>query len=293
MLKNWIVKTQQKKGKKLRKHLNYLVSKNSKVHKDTRIRVFKNSANKIFDEFDQVKKERAKLKKKGGGYSNYATSFIMSLPRDIKQPTDSEWAKIAKCAITAIAQASNLTHEQIAEHCHIVLHDESKTNSKSSHLHLIVGNCIDGKFRKEITQLKTTYNVKKSFNYSVRKYLKVSNKNYVPKNIGKNLPPWERKKELAEEIMSDFKRFKSSLTNWMFEMMNQRRSREVEELAEKTANFVDKIGDNEEKLQNIDNEQVPTVESMAMNEIVKSEKELNAKENEKISTRKRRRRRKR
>lgn len=64
----------------------------------------------------------------------------------------------------------------------VVLHDESNSPSKSSHVHILVGNVIDGKVEKGISQYKGTYAMKKGVNKAVKQVLGVDNKQYIPKN---------------------------------------------------------------------------------------------------------------
>jgi hypothetical protein len=120
---------------------------------------------------------------RGGGVSNLATSFVLSIPKDIQQPTTKkEWQKLAQISLMELANDIDIPFEKIQKNSIVVLHDESNSIDKSSHIHILVGNVIDGKVVKPISQYQGTYSMKKGFNKAVKHVLKEDNNNYVPLN---------------------------------------------------------------------------------------------------------------
>lgn len=225
MLKNWLVKTKQIKNKStgLTRHAEYLKDKNRASHKHTDITILNDAAGAILDEVDNRQLYRSQNGLRGGGVRNYATSFVMSLPRDIKQPKPEEWRKIALYAVKQVAQANDIDFEELRKISHIVLHDESASNDKSTHVHLLIGNVLDNKVIKGISQFKSTYAVKKSFNYSVKRLLNESNEDYTPKKRRKkDLPLYAARAEKAENVMQKFSDFKKSLTNWADSVLDKK-----------------------------------------------------------------------
>ncbi|MGK0448665.1 MAG: hypothetical protein ACJA2M_002465 [Polaribacter sp.] len=81
-----------------------------------------------------------------------------------------------------LANDIDIPFEKIQKNSIVVLHDESNSIDKSSHIHILVGNVIDGKVVKPISQYQSTYSMKKGFNKAVKHVLKEDNNNYVPLN---------------------------------------------------------------------------------------------------------------
>lgn len=187
MIKNWTVKTKQikKQAKGLTNHFNYLFNKKRVAHFYSEITDLNNSVDKlnnIFNEIEDRKEFRRENGLRGGGVSNYASSFVLSLPRDIQQPTKKEWGKIASISLKELSKDLDIPFDKIKNNSVVVLHDESNSPSKSSHVHILVSNVIDGKVEKGISQYKGTYAMKKGVNKAVKHVLGVDNKHYVPKN---------------------------------------------------------------------------------------------------------------
>jgi hypothetical protein len=222
MLKNWIVKTEQikKKSKGLSNYLNYLKDKNRSSHDGTRIVRVLDNARQIFKAVDDRTLYRREKSLSGGGVRNYATSFVMSLPKDIKQPSDDDWEKIGLYAIKKLAEAVQIDYKTLKAHSVIVLHSES-AKDKNSHLNIVVSNIINNEVVKGISQLKGTYAVKNSFNYSVKKLLKEDNFDYIPKRKNDKMPLWLARKVKAEKIESKlyllekkYDALKTNISNW-------------------------------------------------------------------------------
>jgi len=217
MLKNWLVKTKQIKNKEkgFINHINYLADEKRSSHHYSKIKILNDKALNILKAFDDRKAYRQKNGIRGGGVNNYATTFIMSLPRDIKQPTDSDWIKISYQLIKDLAETNNIEINKIKEHCHIVLHDESKSENKPSHIHVVLSNVIDNEVVKSISQYKTTYAVKQSFNRSVKAVLGVDNAKYQPKqeNVPKK-PFWVIRQEKLEGYIKTAKDIQQNFSSW-------------------------------------------------------------------------------
>lgn len=225
MLKNWLVKTKQiKKGLKgFLNHSNYLKDQNRISHQNSKIEILHNGSKNIIEEFDNRKLYRKENGLRGGSVNNLATSFIVSLPTDIKQPTKDQWKQIGLYGIKKIAQANNIDYQELKKISHIVLHDESNGINKPSHIHILVGNILDNKVIKGISQFRSTHAIKKSVNYSVKQLLKEDNNNYTPQKtkVGKK-PPHVVKIEKMEMILNNFNDFKLSINGWLKDIFNKK-----------------------------------------------------------------------
>lgn len=224
MIKNWIVKTQQikKKASGFINHVNYLADKNRSSHFYSDIKILNNKSANILKAVDDRKLYRQKNSLRGGGVSNYATSFIMSIPRDIKQPNKENWIKISRELIKDLAKTNNIDVNTMKDHVHIVLHDESRSDDKNSHLHVLVSNVINNEVIKSISQFKTTHAVKNSFNRSVKLVLDEDHLKYTAKqeNVSKT-PLWVSRTEKAnrmnaviDNLKKSYEIIKSDIASW-------------------------------------------------------------------------------
>ncbi|MCI2964731.1 hypothetical protein MO387_16780 [Shewanella sp. N2AIL] len=224
MIKNWIIKTQQikKKEQGFINHVNYLADKNRPSHFHSDIKILNNKSANILKTFDDRTLYRKKNGLRGGGVSNYATSFIMSIPRDIKQPSVDDWIKISRELIKDLAKTNNIDDTTMRDHIHIVLHDESCSDDKNSHLHVLVSNVINNEVVKSISQFKTTHAMKNSFNRSIKLVLDEDHLKYTPKqeNLSK-VPLWVSRTEKAkrmnaviDDLKKTYKNIKSDITSW-------------------------------------------------------------------------------
>lgn len=224
MIKNWTVKTKQikKKEKGFINYVNYLKDCNRPSHHNTRIVILSDRSSNILREVDKRKTHRKNSSLRGGGVSNYATSFVISLPNDIQQPTDQEWKKVGLYAIKTLSKTLNIDYEKLKELSHIVLHDESKNHDKHSHIHISVSNVVNNEVAKGISQYRSTYAMKQSVNRSVKHYLGVDHKLYSPKNKHKqNKPLWASKAEkyyrLENKLLmleNIYKNIKKDISTW-------------------------------------------------------------------------------
>ena len=230
-IKNWIVKTKQikKKSDGLINHYNYLFDKNRPSHATTNIVDLNNSPNKlinIINEYEGRQAERKKNGIRGGGVSNLATSFVMSLPKDIDQPTTEQWKKIISVSLREMAKDLKMDLKTLQKNSVVVLHDESLNNDKSSHVHILTSNIIDGQVFKPLSQLKATYAMKNGFNKGVKQVLGVDNLKYEPETQGvKDKPLWlarnEKLKKMKKEILKDKKNA---------ETLNNKNKKDIEEI---------------------------------------------------------------
>jgi hypothetical protein len=226
MIKNWLVKTKQikKSSKGFINYVNYLKDENRSSHAHTRIVILNDSAANIVKAYDDRKLYRQDKGLRGGGVKNLATSFVISLPNDIKKASDSEWAKIGDFAIKRLSEELNINFDILKNHSHIVLHDESKDSDKHSHLHVSVSNIIDNHVVKSISQFKATHTVKESVNRSVKDVLGVCNTTYTPKR--KNVPDvplWAARAAKAKsdlEVISKAKKWRKYLTKFRDNIKN-------------------------------------------------------------------------
>lgn len=245
-IKNWTVKTKQikSKSKGLINHFNYLFNDKRQAHFYSEIVDLNNSPDKlssILEEVDNRREYRRENGLRGGGVSNLATSFVLSLPREITQPsTKKEWQNIAGIALRELAKDINMPFEKIQKNAVVVLHDESNSVDKSSHIHILVGNVIDGKVVKSISQYQGTYSMKKGFNKAVKHVLKEDNNDYIPlnENVG-DKPLHVSRAEKAEKrdqeldqknqkMLDSYENKKSELSNTVKEFKKEKSDFNVE-----------------------------------------------------------------
>ena len=202
MIKNWTVNTKQvKKGSKgLENHINYMKDENRPSHVNTKIIVLHDSSKNIFQAIEDRTKYRQKEGLRGGGVRNYATSFVLSLPRSIKQPTKDDWKAIAKLVIKDICKINKLPSKEFSKLCNVIIHDESQGN-KNSHLNLCVSNVFNNEVIKGISQYRTTHGVKMAFNNAVKEVLGEDNYKYIPQHekVGK-VPLWKAREDKAKRL---------------------------------------------------------------------------------------------
>ncbi len=164
-------------------HVNYLKDETRPSHKDTKITVLLNNAHNILNAIEDRKNYRKSKGLVGGGVRNFASSIVCVIPNSINQPQDiGEWSKISSRVIFDIAKTTKLSFDVIKKHTHIVLHDESASTDKHSHIHVLVSNVINNEVVKAISQRKTVHAIKMGFNKSVKIVLDEDNQNYCPKN---------------------------------------------------------------------------------------------------------------
>lgn len=205
MLKNWIVKTKQikNKDKGFLNHVEYLTDQKRPSHHYTKIKVLNDNAANILKAVEERQCDRRSKGIRGGGVSNYCTSFILSLPTDINQPNSREWKKILHEIYKGISDEVGLPASVIREHSFAVLHDESQAPDKCSHVHLLVANVICKSYQKKITQRSVTYAVKQSLNQGVLKTVGECNYAYKPRKKQRyNKPAWTVRLEKAQLIES-------------------------------------------------------------------------------------------
>ena len=192
-INNWLVNTKQIKQKQfgLFRHFTYLFDKNRPAHYYSKIYDLNKSSEKLSNIIHQheVRKNKRKEKKlRGGGVSNLATSFVLAIPRDINQPKNvSEWQRIVKITLQELSEKTQISFDNIIEHSVIVLHEESKSRDKPNHVHILVGNIIDGQVQKSLSQFRATNAMKSGFNRAVKEVLGEDHRTYTPKkkNVGK------------------------------------------------------------------------------------------------------------
>ena len=224
MLINWVVKLLQVKGK-LKGFLNkihYLVDVSRASHYYTKIVVLTDNARNIIKAVEDRQADRKAKGLRGGGIINYASEFILTIPRDIKQPNTREWQKILHIIYKAIAEVTGLPLATIREHAYAVLHDESASPDKNSHVHFLLGNVINKQFQKKITQKATLHAIKMALNDGIRATVREDNYKYVPKRKQKrNKPVWVIRAEKLAQAEQRFNHLKSlyddlviSIKNW-------------------------------------------------------------------------------
>ncbi|TKB00717.1 hypothetical protein E5672_18785 [Alteromonas portus] len=291
MLKNWIVKTKQIKNaeKGFTNHVEYLADKSRASHHYTNISILTDNAKEILRAIERHKDKRRKHGLRGGGISNYCTSFIMTIPTDIEQPTPEDWKKILNITYRAIANEIGTDAASIKQHAYAVLHDESSSQDKPSHVHLLVSNVIDDVYQKKITQYAVTHIVKRALNDGIRITVGEDNYNYSPRRRQKyNKPYWVVRIEKAKLIEKKVNQLKAkyqtvfrSIQHWA---NNYLASLPVpsEQRAIEVAMELDTLNDLSEKC---DTELMPIIEKVEqLNNVMP--------DNSKVSPKRKRRRRK-
>lgn len=319
MLKNWLVKTSQIRTSF--GHISYLSNQNAKSHDATRIVVLKDGAKSIINANDKRAEFRKENKLKGAyRVKNEATSFILSIPRDITQLSDKQWTILSKYVLqelllhlnhkidkqnekysTANLSSTkkkqpilqNISEEEFFKHCHVVLHDESASSDKKNHLHIIVSNIMNNEVIKPITQTGATYNIKQSFNYAMKKLVNEDHMKYQPntsvfrpedEDFSEKKPVEIRPKyfKYASEFKEIFDRVKSKFKEWL-NAIHANKKLIVADLAVEISNDIN-------SLENVKNTEVSIIIDTA--KIVEKNHNLAEplKISNKVKTRKRRRR---
>lgn len=246
MIKNWTVKTKQikKKEKGLLNHFNYLFNKKRAAHFYSEITDLNNSPDKlnnILNEIEDRKEYRRENGLRGGGVSNLASSFVVSIPRDIKQPENKkEWQKLASITLKELSTDLDIPFEKIRDRSVVILHDETNSPTKSSHMHILVSNVIDGQVIKSISQYQATYAMKKGINKAVKNVLGEDNKLYVPKNTNVGDKPLHVAREdnlinKQEKLIEDFNNKKAELR------ADKQEIKDIKSAFEKSVNFAKRI----------------------------------------------------
>ncbi len=187
-------------------HVNYLKDGSRAAHRNTNITVLLNNAENILNAINERKAYRQATDLKNSTVFNYCTSFVVSLPSELK-PTLDNWNQISKRIIKDVAEVTGLSIAQIAKHTHIVLHDESASPDKHSHIHVLVSNVIDNNIVKVLSQKRTTSTIKKGVNASVKQFIGVDNTKYTPKNdqVG-DKPLWLARQEKYSALENNAKK---------------------------------------------------------------------------------------
>jgi len=290
-------------------HVNYLKDGSRAAHRNTNITVLLNNAANILNAINERKAYRQATELKKSTVFNYCTSFVVSLPSELK-PTLDDWTQISKRIIKDIAEVTGISATQIAKHTHIVLHDESASPNKHSHIHVLVSNVIDNDIVKVISQRRTISTIKRGVNASVKQYMGVDHTKYTPKNdqVG-DKPLWlarqekhsaleNKAKKLDEEINQKTVKLlkvnkviallakkllsvKSDISSWADDFLNNCFV-QAEEKAESVAKVIDEI------------ESISEKQAVELDETVSKVEESNksAPTSAKISSKRKRRRRK-
>lgn len=194
-------------------HVNYLKDSNRPAHRNTKISILLNNASNILKAINERKAFRQAEKLRHATVFNYCTSFVVSLPSELK-PTIENWTQISKQIIKDIASVTNIPVTKIAKHTHIVLHDESASPNKHSHIHVLVSNVIDNDVIKVISQKRTTSTIKKGVNASVKQHMGVDNKKYTPQNSKTgDKPLWLARQEKNSALESKTKKLDEEINN--------------------------------------------------------------------------------
>lgn len=277
MLKNWLVKLQQKR--QALAHIKYLSNQNAKSHESTRIVILRDNSETLINANDKRAEYRKENKLKGSyRVKNECVSYILSIPSDITQPSDQQWLKLSNHVLSQLWEhinkkieinnkknlISNLKNPKkkqpllqkvskvdFAKHCHVVLHDESEDPSKNSHLHILISNVVNNEVIKPLSQAGAIYNVKQSFNYAMKKLVNEDHIKYQPKTsiFTGNDTDFSTKKAVemrpkyykyASEFKAIFERLKKNFNNWL-EAVYLKKTLKIAELAEKTASDIKKL----------------------------------------------------
>jgi len=270
MLKNWIVKHQQKKN--IFGHIKYLENKKAKSHAGSRIVVLRDNKKTL----SEAKEKRAEFRRenglRGGGIKNECSSFILTIPTDITQLDDRQWKTLSNNVIRDLhadinkkiikhnekfknnkkqSQIKEISLEDFAKHCHVVLHDE---DAKNSHIHLLVSNIINNDFIKPMTQKGASYCIKNTFNSSMKKLVNEDHMDYVPgKTVFDDSPvPFSKKKPVderyknhafASRMKAYVKDAYSSLNDWISSVFNNE-TLKIKEFAEETSYYLNELDGN-------------------------------------------------
>jgi len=212
-MKNFFLKqgTNHNNLDKIRKHVDYLVDGNRKSHNKTNI----SPLSDVSSNYDAMRREienyEIKQKENGGGRHPVAsTTFILSLPEDLKHPTPEQWDNIYNRTIDKYCELMNenqqrkqgegldhikpenrrniekynsirLDPETFKNRSVAVVHDESSNFEKSSHVHIITSNIQNGEYLKLLNQTAGKNFIKKAYDNAILEILELKPQNYVPK----------------------------------------------------------------------------------------------------------------
>ena len=271
MLRNWTVTTRQikKKRKIIEKDLegnvlssktitssalkygSYLLNGKTASHYNTNIIDLNQAPLKIAN----IEKQEAlrKLHRqaeglRGGGINDVATSFVLSLPKDIPQPSPDQWKSIGKKVVKKLAEINGIPAQDLWNQSAIVLHEEP-TQDKNNHLHIMVGNIYNYEMQKSLTQYKSTIAVKTTFNEAMLA-LGVDHRRYEPKekNVAKKplyvarAEKTERREAKAlEKINTLMGKFTEIIRKFVYSVSNDEDVKLQQKKAEKVVDAIEDI----------------------------------------------------
>lgn len=200
-MKSWVVKQKQiKKGDKgLARHSSYLMDEKRPSHKGTEITRLYGSSEAIAFAHDLRAKDRQEKGLRGGGIVNKASSFVLSLPPEIK-PTRKQWRKILGSVYTELGKATGADKQDLANHSFAVLHERE---GGAPHVHLLCSNVVNGEYYKDLTKYAGLNAVKRGLNLGVKAQLGIDWRKHKPENPNCGDMPLhvarEKKAKAAEE----------------------------------------------------------------------------------------------
>jgi hypothetical protein len=111
----------------------------------------------------------------------------------------------------SISKVTGLDAKIIRMHSFAVLHDESSSPDKVSHVHLLISNVISDSFQKKITQRVATQAVKNALNIAIKHTVGEDHNRYTPTRRQRyNKPTWAIRSEKNVQVENKLRELKSS-----------------------------------------------------------------------------------
>lgn len=179
-MKSWIVKQKQikKSYEGLARHSNYLIDEKRPSHKGTEITVLCGSSEDIASAHDLRAKDRQEQGLRGGGIRNKATSFVLSLPPEIR-PDHKQWKRILGSVYIELGKALGVDKKELFKHSFAVLHERE---GGAPHVHLLCSNVVNGEYHKDLTKYAGLNAVKRGLNLGVKAQLGIDWRKHKPEN---------------------------------------------------------------------------------------------------------------
>lgn len=137
---------------------------------------------------------------------SYAQTFMFSLPSEIGHPKPDFWEAVAKRALTKIGKAVKIDPKRLLNGTGVVLHDESESEGKNSHIHMFIGKVLeDGTVVNALRQRAAAQAAKEAFNEIVYEKLNYNIKDYVVKQPGRREPLHVARKKALDQKTKEFK----------------------------------------------------------------------------------------
>ncbi len=135
--------------------------------------------------------------KGGRPTKRYGHSFVLSLPKGTKIPTDDQWKEILNAPLKVLAAKLKIPSKTLMSNCYIVAHNQS-----NPHIHLLVSSVIEGKtYNQQLSSERTSFAMKRAFTSKCEQTLGLSKLTYKPNiRLAKKLSKLKQEEKLVKQI---------------------------------------------------------------------------------------------